>query len=136
MVELGRTNCEQYFVVSLSKPTLAIFNVNFWKYRYVFVVPIDMDNTIYKIRIWINSSVSTHLDKMDSKFPELVIVFFKKSPSLKVEVLSSPPCLFENLVGGSPSPPPPCSKKGREGGGVHTMFVISQKSHFSCCCFH
>ena len=29
LLELGRTNCEQYFVVSLSKPTLAIFNENF-----------------------------------------------------------------------------------------------------------
>ena len=29
LLELGRTNCEQYFVVSWSKPTLANFNVKF-----------------------------------------------------------------------------------------------------------
>ena len=31
--------------------TLAISNVKFLKYRYFFVVPIDMDNTTYEIRI-------------------------------------------------------------------------------------
>ena len=40
----------------------------------------------------------------------------KTLPPLKIEILSSPPPLFENLVGGS-SPP------AERGGGVHTMTV-------------
>ena len=48
------------------------------------------------------------------------------SPSLKVEVLSSPPTLFENLVGGSPRPPthPPIRKEGGPHYGLSTEFLL------------
>ena len=50
---------------------------------------------------------------------------WKKSPPLYLQSPSKiwgpvKPPLFENLVGGSHSPPPPFAESG--GGGVHTMF--------------
>ena len=59
---------------------------------------------------------------------------FPSNPPLKIEILSTLPLLFENLVGGSTPPLPPPAEKS----GVHTMAEELLKSlyiHFKVALF-
>ena len=65
--------------------------------------------------------------------PRLYWFFVKHPPKNRIfqwnpkYVLSCPLPLLENLVGGSPSPHPPHSRK-EKGGGVHTMDILTTTS--------
>ena len=49
----------------------------------------------------------------------------KSHAALKIEILSRPPTLFENLVGGSTTP-------AERGGGVHTLFQYYPLTLIAC----